>query len=78
MKTFNEREDTINTNNGITFEDSVKGHEDLLTGMLKMDTRKLIEQAMAVEFAELLKLLQGCRLAEGKPGVIRNGYLSNR
>ena len=31
-----------------------------------------------MEFAELLKSLRGCRLAEDKSGVIRNGYLPDR
>ena len=43
--------------------------------MLKTGTQKLIEQAVARAFAELLKSLQGCCLVAGKPGVIRSGYL---
>ena len=57
----------MNTNNVITFEGSDRDHGGLLTGMLKTGAQKLIEQAVAMAFAELLKSLQGCCLAAGKP-----------
>ena len=50
MQTFNERKNTMNMNNVITFENSARDHGDLLTGVRKTSARKLIEQAVQGNF----------------------------
>jgi transposase-like protein len=51
---------------------------DLLTELLRAGAQKLIYQAVEVELQELLEEHAGRRTADGKAGVVRNGYLPER
>ena len=51
---------------------------DPLTEMLRAGAQQLIRQAVEVELQELLEQQSERRTAEGKAGVVRNGYLPER
>lgn len=51
---------------------------DPLTDMLRTGAQDLICRAVEAELAELLAQYTDCRTADGKAGVIRNGYLPER
>ena len=51
---------------------------DLLTELLRAGAQKLIYQAVEAELQELLEEHAERRTAEGKAGVVRNGYLPER
>lgn len=51
---------------------------DLLTELLRTGARQLIQQAVEVEMQELLDSHAGRRTADGRAGVVRNGYLPER
>ena len=51
---------------------------DLLTELLRAGAQKLIYQAVEAELQELLEEHAERRTAEGKSGVVRNGYLPER
>ena len=51
---------------------------DLLTELLRAGAQKLIYQAVEAELQELLEEHAERRTADGKAGVVRNGYLPER
>ena len=51
---------------------------DPLTELLRAGARQLIHQAVEVELQELLAEHSERRTADGKAGVVRNGYLPER
>lgn len=51
---------------------------DPLTELLRAGARQLIEQAVETELQELLAAHAGRLLADGRAGVVRNGYLPER
>lgn len=51
---------------------------DPLTELLRAGARQLIEQAVETELQELLVAHAGRLLADGRAGVVRNGYLPER
>lgn len=51
---------------------------DPLTELLRVGAQKLIHQAVEVELEELLDRHSSRRTADGKAGVVRNGYLPER
>ncbi len=51
---------------------------DPLTELLRTGAQDLICRAVEAELAELLAQYSDCRTADGKAGVIRNGYLPER
>ncbi len=51
---------------------------DLLTELLRAGARHLIEQAVEAELQALLEQHSDRRTADGKAGVVRNGYLPER
>lgn len=51
---------------------------DPLTELLRAGARQLIQQAVAAEMQELLDSHAGRRTADGRAGVVRNGYLPER
>jgi transposase-like protein len=51
---------------------------DLLTELLRAGAQKLIYQAVEAELQELLEAHAERRTADGKAGVVRNGYLPER
>jgi len=51
---------------------------DPLNELLRTGARKLIEQAVEAELAEHLHRYKGIRMADGRPAVVRNGYLPER
>jgi len=51
---------------------------DLLTELLRAGARQLIEQAVEAELQALLEQHSDRRTADGKAGVVRNGYLPER
>jgi len=54
------------------------GVEDPLTELVRNGARKLIEQALEAELAELLSQHAGRRDPQGRAAVVRNGYLPER
>lgn len=52
--------------------------EDPLTELLQAGAKRLIEQAIEAEFAELLTRYADWRDAHGRAAVVRNGYLPER
>jgi transposase-like protein len=61
----------------IALEDRVE-RLDPLTELLRAGARQLIEQAVETELQELLVAHAGRLLADGRAGVVRNGYLPER
>lgn len=55
-----------------------EGVEDPLTELVRSGARKLIEQALEAELAELLSQHAGRRDERGRAAVVRNGYLPER
>ena len=51
---------------------------DPLTELLRVGARQLIHQAVEAELEELLAHHAERRTADGKAGVVRNGYLPER
>ena len=51
---------------------------DPLTELLRVGARQLIEQAVETELQELLAAHADRLLADGRAGVVRNGYLPER
>ena len=51
---------------------------DPLTALLRHGARRLIEQAVEAELQELLEAHRDRRLADGRAGVVRNGYQPER
>ena len=49
-----------------------------VTELLRVGAKQLIYQAVEAELQELLASHSGRRLADGKAGVVRNGYLPAR
>lgn len=52
--------------------------QDPLTELLRSGARKLIQQAVEVELAEVLEAHKERQLEDGRAGVVRNGYLPER
>jgi hypothetical protein len=52
-----------------------EANADPLTEMLRAGAQQLIRQAVEVELQELLEQQSERRTADGKAGVVRNGYL---
>ena len=55
-----------------------EGVADPLTELLHTGARRLIEQAIEAELAELLAQYKGLRDEQGRQAVVRNGYLPER
>ena len=51
---------------------------DVLTDLLRSGARELIAKAVQSELAEFLSQYQGMTDPEGRPLVVRNGYLPQR
>jgi putative transposase len=51
---------------------------DGLTALIREGARSLVAEAVEAELAELLETLRTERTAEGRPAVVRNGYLPER
>ena len=51
---------------------------DVLTSLLRSGARDLITKAVQSELAEFLSQYQGMTGSEGRPLVVRNGYLPER
>ena len=54
------------------------GTQDDLTELLRIGAAKLIRQAVEAEFESLLAGYEGQKTADGRPAVVRNGYLPER
>lgn len=67
----------MNKNTVIALEDRAE-RLDPLTELLRVGARQLIEQAVEMELQELLAAHADRRLADGRAGVVRNGYLPER
>ncbi len=57
---------------------SPTGAEDPLTELLRTGARRLIQQAIEAELAELLARFEGAVDTQGRRAVVRNGYLPER
>ena len=55
-----------------------EAESDPLTALLRAGAQKLICQAVEAELQELLAQYAGWRTADGRAGVVRNGYLPER
>jgi putative transposase len=51
---------------------------DPITALLKTGARQLLEKAIEVELKDFMLIYEGLRTHDGKPGVVRNGYLPER
>ena len=67
----------MNKSTVIALEDRAESL-DPLTELLRAGARQLIEQAVETELQELLAAHAGRLLADGRAGVVRNGYLPER
>jgi transposase-like protein len=67
----------MNKSTVIALEDRAESL-DPLTELLRVGARQLIEQAVETELQELLAAHAGRLLADGRAGVVRNGYLPER
>ena len=54
------------------------GIEDSLTELLRNGARRLIQQAIEAELAEMLAKYEGQTDEQGRRAVVRNGYLPER
>ncbi len=63
--------------NVVAFQ-SPEGVEDPLTELLCTGTKRLIQQAVEAELAELLAQYEGQMDGQGRRAVVRNGYLPER
>jgi transposase-like protein len=55
-----------------------KGLEDPLTEVLRQGAKELIRKAVEAELSEMLSAYSDVRLLDGRPAVVRNGYLPAR
>lgn len=55
-----------------------KGLEDPLTEVLRQGAKELIRNAVEAELSEMLSSYSEVRLLDGRPAVVRNGYLPAR
>lgn len=55
-----------------------KGLEDPLTEVLRQGAKELIRKAVEMELSEMLSAYSDVRLLDGRPAVVRNGYLPAR
>jgi len=55
-----------------------EGNADVLTDLLRSGARELIRKAVQTELVEFLSQYQDKTDSEGKPMVVRNGYLPER
>ena len=55
-----------------------EGNTDALTSLLRSGARELITKAVQTELAEFLSQYQDMTDSEGRPLVVRNGYLPQR
>ena len=55
-----------------------KGLEDPLTEVLRQGAKELIRKAVEAELSEMLSSYSEVRLLDGRPAVVRNGYLPAR
>ena len=55
-----------------------EGNADVLTDLLRSGGRDLITKAIQSELAEFLSQYQDMTDSEGRPLVVRNGYLPER
>lgn len=67
----------MNKNTVVEFKGR-EGYSDPLTEMLRTGAQQLIHQAVELELRELLDQHTDRRTADGKVGVVRNGYLPER
>ena len=67
----------MSKNNVISLENPA-GNTDLLTGLLRSGARELITKAVQSELTEFLSQYQDMTDSEGRPLVVRNGYLPQR
>ena len=67
----------MNTSTVIALEDRAESL-DPLTELLRVGARQLIAQAVETEWQELRAAHAGRLLADGRAGVVRNGYLPER
>ena len=66
------------TNHTVVALEKPEFGRDLLTELLRDGAHRLIEQAVQAELEELLGDYSGRRLADGRVGVVRNGYHPER
>ena len=67
----------MSKNNVISLENP-EGNADALTSLLRSGARELITKAVQTELAEFLSQYQDMTDSEGRPLVVRNGYLPQR
>ena len=67
----------MSKNNVISLENP-EGNADVLTSLLRSGARDLITKAAQTELAEFLSQYQNMTDSEGRPLVVRNGYLPQR
>ena len=67
----------MSKNNVISLENP-EVNADVLTDLLRSGARELITQAVQTELAEFLSQYQDMTDSEGRPLVVRNGYLPQR
>ena len=67
----------MSKNNVISLENP-EGNADVLTSLLRSGARDLITKAVQTELAEFLSQYQNMTDSEGRPLVVRNGYLPQR
>ena len=67
----------MSKNNVISLENP-QGNADGLTSLLRSGARELITKAVQTELAEFLSQYQDMTGSEGRPLVVRNGYLPQR
>jgi hypothetical protein len=68
---------TMSKNNVISLENP-EGNTDALRSLLRSGARELITKAVQTELAEFLSQYQDMTDSEGRPLVVRNGYLPER
>ena len=67
----------MSKNNDISLENP-EGNADVLTSLLRSGARDLITKAVQTELAGFLSQYQNMTDSEGRPLVVRNGYLPQR
>ena len=67
----------MSKDNVISLENPVE-NKDVLTDLLRSGARELITKAVQTELAEFLSQYQDMTDPEGRPLVVRNGYLPQR
>jgi putative transposase len=68
---------TMRKDNIISLENR-EGNADVLTSLLRSGARELIKKAVQSELSEFLSQYQNVTGSEGRPLVVRNGYLPER